>query len=200
MSCKLAVESSITCRKKKVFNKKLLLCRNKWKSCVVKLVVLITAILKTLCSVIHQLSTRRDQTRLPRSCRRTRWRRTGLRASLPRWCGRTGCCATPGRPGWRKTLWCLRRGEALFSTGVRNAPTESKTMTSPPLTRVGHVLQLPEARRFGDPVDELARLAVLVAGRQLQGGQLLDGVLIQHQAFVHIHRGRKVVLCSTGGH
>lgn len=51
-----------------------------------------------------------------------------------------------------------------------------------------------QARLFGDAVDELAWLAVLVAGRQLQRGQLLHGVFIQHQAFVHHHGRRKTVL------
>lgn len=51
-----------------------------------------------------------------------------------------------------------------------------------------------QARLFGDAEDELARLAVLVAGRQLQRGQLLHRVLIQHQALVHHHGRRKTVL------
>lgn len=61
-------------------------------------------------------------------------------------------------------------------------------------TWAGGVLQVTQARLFGDPVDELARLAVLVAGGQMQRGQLLGRVLVQRHAFVHRHRGRETVL------
>ena len=56
-----------------------------------------------------------------------------------------------------------------------------------------------QARLLGDAVDELAGLAVLVAGRQLQRGYLLGGVLVQHQAFVHHHGRREAVLWVVGG-
>lgn len=41
------------------------------------------------------------------------------------------------------------------------------------VTWTGGMLQVTQARLFGDAVDEFARFAVLVAGRQLQGCQLL---------------------------
>lgn len=56
------------------------------------------------------------------------------------------------------------------------------------------VLQVAQAGLLGEAVDQLGRLAVLVAGGQLHGGQLLHGVLVQHQTFVHHHRGRETVL------
>ena len=56
------------------------------------------------------------------------------------------------------------------------------------------VLQVTQARLFGDAIDELPRLTVLIAGRQLQRGQLLHRVFIQNQAFVYHHRRRKTVL------
>lgn len=60
------------------------------------------------------------------------------------------------------------------------------------------MLQATQARLFGDPVDELARLAVLVAGGQMQRGQLPGRVLVQRHAFVHRHRGRETVLWGGG--
>lgn len=66
-------------------------------------------------------------------------------------------------------------------------------------TWTGGVLQVTQAGLFGDAVDELARFAVLVAGGQLQRGQLLHRVLIQHQAFVHHHGRGKMVLWRRGG-
>lgn len=50
-----------------------------------------------------------------------------------------------------------------------------------------------QAGLLGEAVDQLARLAVLIAGRQLQRGQLLRRVLVQHQAFVHRHGRREAV-------
>lgn len=67
------------------------------------------------------------------------------------------------------------------------------------LTWTGGVLQVTQAGLFGDPVDQLARLAVLVAGRQVQRGQLLGRVLVQHQALVHHHRRGEAVLWGTAG-
>lgn len=61
-------------------------------------------------------------------------------------------------------------------------------------TWTADVLQVTQAGLLGQAVDELAGFAVLVAGRQLQRGQLLHGVLVQHQALVDHHAGRKVVL------
>lgn len=66
-------------------------------------------------------------------------------------------------------------------------------------TWTSSVLQVTQAGLFGDPVDELARLTVLVAGGQMQRGQLLGRVFVQHQAFVHHHRGREAVLWRTAG-
>lgn len=57
------------------------------------------------------------------------------------------------------------------------------------------MLEVAQAGLFGNSVDELARLTVLVTGRQLQRGQLLHRVFIQHQAFVYHHRWREMVLC-----
>lgn len=61
-------------------------------------------------------------------------------------------------------------------------------------TWAGGVLQVTQVWLFGDAVNKLAWLAVLVASWQLQCGQLLHRVFIQHQAFVHHHRRRKTVL------
>lgn len=66
-------------------------------------------------------------------------------------------------------------------------------------TWTGGVLQVTQARLFGDPIDELARFAVLVAGRQMQRGQLLRRVLVQRHAFVHHHRRREAVLWRGAG-
>lgn len=65
-------------------------------------------------------------------------------------------------------------------------------------TWTGDVLQVTQAGLLGQAVDELAGFAVLVAGRQLQRGQLLHRVLVQHQALVDHHAGRKVVLWGVG--
>lgn len=61
-------------------------------------------------------------------------------------------------------------------------------------TWTADVLKVTQAGLLGQAVDELAGLAVLVAGRQLQRGQLLHRVLVQHQTLVDHHAGRKVVL------
>lgn len=56
------------------------------------------------------------------------------------------------------------------------------------------MLQVTQAGLLGQAEDELAGFTVLVAGRQLQRGQLLHRVLVQHQALVDHHAGREVVL------
>lgn len=61
-------------------------------------------------------------------------------------------------------------------------------------TWIGGVLQVTQARLLCDPIDELGRFAVLVAGRQIQRGQLLCRVFIQDHALVHHHRRRETVL------
>lgn len=61
-------------------------------------------------------------------------------------------------------------------------------------TWAADVLQVAQARLPGQPVEQLAGFAVLVAGRQLQRGQLLGRVLVQHQALVHHHARGEVVL------
>lgn len=66
-------------------------------------------------------------------------------------------------------------------------------------TWTGGVLQATQARLFGDPIDELARFTVLVAGGQMQRGQLLRRVFVQRHAFVHHHRRREAVLWRGAG-
>lgn len=61
------------------------------------------------------------------------------------------------------------------------------------------VLQVTQAGLFGDPIDELARFTVLVAGGQMQRGQLLRRVFVQRHAFVHHHRRREAVLWRGAG-
>ena len=61
------------------------------------------------------------------------------------------------------------------------------------VTWVSDVLQVAQVELLGDGEQQLGRLAVLVAGRQLQGGQFLSAVLVQDQALVHLHhRGQSV--------
>lgn len=66
-------------------------------------------------------------------------------------------------------------------------------------TWLSGVLQVTQAWLSDDPIDELAGFTVLVAGGQMQRGQLLCRVFVQHHAFVHHHRRRQAILWVGAG-